>query len=440
MTGPLLETGSVQTSFELSQGTWQERLAYVVEMMREMSEQSDPQEMVKAYAARVRRLLPSDRQIAVSRRDLEAPRYRITRSSHFKESINPWKERHRLPVFERGLLGELIYAGEPKIISNLVVADDDPAVEHLSGQRSLVALPQLDGGEALNMVVRTSLDPDAFDPERLPELFWLSSLFGRATHNLVLSEQVQAAYAAVDQDLRIVADIQRSLLPKSLPSMPTLDLAVHYQTSHRAGGDYYDFFQLPGGKLGILLADASGHGTPATVMMAITHSIAHSYPGPPSPPGELLNFLNAHLARKYTGDNDSFVTAFYAIYEPATRSLQFASAGHNPPRLRNGQDGSLGSLDRVAGLPLGVFALERYAEHTVKLGVGDTIVFYTDGVTDAAGTARPWFGVEGIDDVLRESSDTAEQVLSSLLRAVDGFTGSRPPDDDRTVLVTRVVS
>src|SRR5258708_26799181 len=87
---------AVQTTFEVSQGTWQERLAYIMEMMREMSVQTDPQEMVKAYASRVRKLLPSDRQIAVSRRGLEPPRYCITRSSIWKESINPWKERHPL--------------------------------------------------------------------------------------------------------------------------------------------------------------------------------------------------------------------------------------------------------------------------------------------------------------------------------------------------------
>jgi sigma-B regulation protein RsbU (phosphoserine phosphatase) len=409
-------------------------------MMREMSMQTDPQEMVKAYASRVRRLLPSDRQIAVSCRGLDPPRYCITRSSIWKEAINPWKERHRLPVFDRGLLGELLYAGEPRIINHLVVPDDDPAAAHLAGLQSLLAIPQLDAGEARNMVVSGSREADAFDPEHLPELFWLSNLFGRAAHNLVLSEQVQAAYATVDQELKIVADIQRSLLPKIVPSVPTIDLAVHYQTSHRAGGDYYDFFSLPGGKLGILLADASGHGTPATVMMAITHSIAHSYSGPLSSPSELLSFVNRQLARGYTGDNDSFVTAFYGIYDPVSRSLQFANAGHNPPRLKHSGDGSLASLDAAAGLPLGVVGMERYREDTVKLNLGDTIVFYTDGVTEATGVTRPCFGVEGIDEVFREPSRSAGELLARLLRSLERFTNNRPPDDDRTVLVARIVS
>ncbi|HVC92913.1 MAG TPA: PP2C family protein-serine/threonine phosphatase [Pirellulales bacterium] len=256
----------------------------------------------------------------------------------------------------------------------------------------------------------------------------------------VLSEQAQAAYAALDQELKIVADMQRSLLPRTLPSVPTIDLAVHYQSSHRAGGDYYDFFSLPGGKLGILLADASGHGAPATMMMAITHSIAHVYSGQSSGPSDLLNFLNRHLARRVSAENDSFVTAFYGIYDPARQSLQFANAGHPPPRLKRGGSGSLASLDTAGGLPLGVLGKEHYVDDTVELGQGDTIVFYTDGVTEATGVARPFFGVEGIDRVARESSGSAAELLAMLLRRLDRFTNSRPAEDDRTLLVARIVS
>ncbi len=108
----------------------------------------------------------------------------------------------------------------------------------------------------------------------------MSNLFGRATHNLVLSDQLKVAYEAVDYEMKVVADIQRSLLPMQMPSIPTLSLAAHYQTSHRAGGDYYDFFPLPDGKWGILIADVSGHGTPAAVLMAVTHSLAHTLPRP----------------------------------------------------------------------------------------------------------------------------------------------------------------
>src|SRR5262249_29239782 len=144
---------------------------------------------------------------------------------------------------------------------------------------------------ALNMVVVMRREPAGFRREIFPEIVWMSNLFGRAAHNLVLTEEVRKAYQAVDQELKIVGDIQRSLLPIRLPPIPTLDMAVSYQTSERAGGDYYDFFPLPEGKWGILIADVSGHGTPAAVLMAITHSIAHVFPGDPCPPAHLLNHL-----------------------------------------------------------------------------------------------------------------------------------------------------
>src|SRR5205807_6698835 len=125
----------------------------------------------------------------------------------------------------------------------------------------------------------------------------------------------------LDRELKIVADIQRSLLPARLPKIPTMDLAAHYQPAQRAGGDYYDFFPLPNDRWGIFIADVSGHGTPAAVLMAVTHCIAHTRPGPPVPPAKVLGYLNHHLATRYTHLSETFVTAFYAIYDPGSRVL-----------------------------------------------------------------------------------------------------------------------
>src|SRR5206468_5879381 len=106
------------------QGDWQQRLAQIVELVQDMSRQTDPQEMVRSYGERVRLLLPSDRRISLSRRGLMAPKYRITRSTTWQGDINPWKEKARLPLFEGGLLARLIYADEPQIIDNLDVRAD----------------------------------------------------------------------------------------------------------------------------------------------------------------------------------------------------------------------------------------------------------------------------------------------------------------------------
>ncbi len=196
----------------------------------------------------------------------------------------------------------------------------------------------------------------------MPEVVWTANLFGRATHNLVLRAEAEKAYKEVDRELRMVADIQQSLLPAQLPRIPTLDLAVYYQTARLAGGDYYDFFPLPEGRWGILIADVSGHGSPAAVVMAVTHSIAHNYPGPPTPPGNMLAFLNKKLAMRQGSGTVSFVTAFYGVYDPATRSLSYSSAGHNPPCLHRAADRRIIELDQAQSLPLGINFDEEYCD------------------------------------------------------------------------------
>lgn len=419
--------------------TWQERLDLIVETMREMSTHTDPQAMVRDYAARMQQVHPTDRMVALSRRDTQPPFFRVTRSSDWKEDINPWREKHRLPVLQGGLLGELLYGERPRVIGDLQVDPSDPGYEYLEGMRSLMALPNFDRGEALNMVLMMQREPHAFDPRSLADMVWMSNLFGRATHNLVLHDELQQAYNLVDQEMQAVADIQRSLLPAQLPRIPNLELAAHYQTSRRAGGDYYDFFPLPGGRWGILIADVSGHGTPAAVIMAITHSIAHTHPGPPVPPRNLLNYVNWQLTSRYTTSFGAFVTAFYGIYDPATRELRYSCAGHNPPRVKNCHDGSITSLEPARNLPLGISEAEDYEESVYVLRPGDRVILYTDGITEAMNAHGEQFGIERLDAVLEACHPQAGQLIESVLAALDAFTGGRPPEDDRTILVARVM-
>ena len=419
-------------------GAWPERLAAVVAMMREMSTQTDPQAMVRSYGARVRSLLPADAFLSLSRRDLAAPLYRITRYSGWTEEINPWTERDRLPILKGGILGDLIYGDVPRILNDFRVNPDDPAAEFLASARSLMAIPNYDRGSALNMTVRIGNEPNAFDLEQLPEHVWLSNLFGRATHSLALSDELKRAYEVVERELRVVADIQRSLLPKQMPEIPTLGLAAHYQTSRWAGGDYYDFFPIPDGRWGIMIADVSGHGTPAAVMMAITHSIAHAYPRLPDPPGRMLEYLNDRLCDAYTADNEAFVTAFFGVYDPSRRALTYACAGHNPPRLKRCEDGSIASLDGVSGLPLGLFAGQHYDEATVVLIPGDQVVFYTDGITEATDHAGRMFGLERLDEVLENCHLSADSLIREVLDALDKFSEGIAPADDQTILIAKV--
>jgi phosphoserine phosphatase RsbU/P len=417
---------------------WQQRMGFIVQTMREMSLQVDAQAMVRYYGSRMRQVMPASRWVSLSRRGLEFPRYRITRSSTWTDDINPWKQKDRLPVLEGGILGELIYGDQPRLIDDLQVTPGDPAAPYLVGQRSLMAVPNYDQGVALNMTVLMREGPSAFEREMFPEWVWLSNLFGRATQNLVLVDELKQAYDVVDRELKVVADIQRSLLPKEIPAIANLKLAAHYQTSKWAGGDYYDFFPLPDGRWGILIADVSGHGTPAAVMMAITHSIAHAHPGHFDPPSTLLGHVNNQLATRYTAMHEAFVTAFYGVFDPARRELTYASAGHNPPRLKRCEDGSIMSLDGVGNLPLGVNADQEYAQATQTLRPGDQIVFYTDGVTEATDPSGQMFGQERLDEALENCHLDADGLIDAVLSALDRFTAGQPAADDRTVVVAKV--
>src|SRR4051794_37479710 len=160
-------------------GDWRERMAWVEATMREMSRQTDPQEMARLYRQRLRQILPIDGSLSLSRRGLQAPRYRITRDTRWKEEINPWKEPERLPLLEGGLLAELIYGDEAQLFNDFQVPAGDPAAESLAGYRSVAAIPMFDEGVALNMVLMMRHEPGGFDPEQFPGLVWISNLFGR---------------------------------------------------------------------------------------------------------------------------------------------------------------------------------------------------------------------------------------------------------------------
>ncbi|MEE9297155.1 MAG: SpoIIE family protein phosphatase, partial [Phycisphaerae bacterium] len=272
----------------------QKRIDAAVELAREVSAQTDPQEMVRRYREHARRARPVDASISLSRRDLHPPYYRITRWSRWQEEINPWKQKDRLPLLKGGLLADLIYGDQPRVISDLVIDPDEPAADYLQGMRSLLALPLYENGLSLNMVILSMEKPGAIDLESIPELIVTGNLFGRATYNLVMAERAREAFNALDAEFKTIARIQQCLLPASLPKANGIDLAAYYATAHRAGGDYYDVFPLDNHRSGILIADVSGHGAAAAVVMARMHAALHSGAANMDSPAEVLSFANDH--------------------------------------------------------------------------------------------------------------------------------------------------
>jgi sigma-B regulation protein RsbU (phosphoserine phosphatase) len=422
--------------------TWEEELEIIDRTMKAISRISDPEQLVGAYWGGIGQLIPATGFVALSRRNVPAPFYQITRSSRFREHLNPWKEPERLPRLSGGILGELAYANRPVIIDDLPsrLAGDDPGYFYLEGFERLVAYPQYEGGEGINVTVMLLKRGEEFDLAKIPMLHWQAGLFGRGTSNLVLRNQLASAVAALDAELTVVGDIQRSLLPSELPRIPGFEIAAHYQTSARAGGDYYDFFPLERDSHGIFIADVSGHGTPAAVLMAITHAIAHTHPGCQTPPAALNSYLNDRLVCAYTRQG-RFVTAFYGVLDSKGRTLTYSRAGHEAPRLLRG--GRIVLLDDPGGLPLGILDSQEYHQATVGLESGDLILLYTDGITDAVAAAKPdrereRFSTDRLNKVLIGCGGcTAEECISRIRAELAAFSGNAPPIDDQTLIAIR---
>jgi sigma-B regulation protein RsbU (phosphoserine phosphatase) len=420
----------------MATGDWKTRLALVDELMKSVSSETDPQSLVRAYTRGVKGLFHTDQIVSLSRRDVAAPWYRITRSRRFTREIDPWDQKDELPLLSGGVLGEWLYNEKPLFVEHFEPDELDPAYFHLKDMHAAFVMPQYEQGRALNMTVLLWEDASRVDVDDLPNTMWQGNLFGRTTHTLVLKKQLAGAYEELDRELRVVGAMQRALLPQELPEIPGVELAAEYRTSERAGGDLYDLFPMVDGSWGLFIGDVSGHGTPAAVIMAITHALAHAHPGPPEPPERLMTYLNERLSIHYTSRTPAFVTAFYGVYSPKTGILKYANAGHPPPRVVRG--GKPMPLDAVRGLPLGVDEREVYPAGEIQLERGDLLMLYTDGISEAFNPAHQLFGFSRLDEALSRGAESARGGIDSLLAAVEEWAQGRPAADDQTMLAMRV--
>ena len=408
-------------------------------MTRQISRETDPQAMISVFRRYTTQLYGGDSSLSLSRRGLGPPEYRITRSTRWREDINPWSQPNLLPHLRGGLLAELAYGDRPVVMRDLAASPDDPAFEYLRGARSLVYLPIFDAGEAVNGTVRLSSDPSGFDALRVADALLTVNLIGRATSNLLLARSLQKAYAELDHEAANIARIQRSLLPESLPAIPGLDVAASYRTAARAGGDYYDFFDLGGGRWGLLIADVSGHGTPAAVVMAMLRTMLHAQCVECHTPSELLDFANRRLYQRSEHSDGTFATAFYGIYDVCDRTIQYACAGHNPPLLVD-RHGKVTALDEAQALPLAVASDTEFPEATRKLSPSDTLMLYTDGITEAVNTEGEQYGSSRLLNCVCAKSRSAQHIIDCVNRHLAAFILDKPQDDDQTMVALRVLA
>jgi phosphoserine phosphatase RsbU/P len=244
------------------------------------------------------------------------------------------------------------------------------------------------------------------------------------------------------RDLEIAREIQRWLVPDAPPSVPGLDLAFSSKPANTVGGDYYDAFPLdPEQPLGkdnpvmLVVADVAGKSVPAALLMATFHASLRSVASAASSLTEIVTRMNRYCCA-HSLEGRRFTTAFFALFDPASRALTYVRAGHNEPFLvrASGQFERLDSGD----LPLGIDPKAPYACTEITLAAGDLLLIYSDGLVEAVNEREDEFGEQRVIDLLKTTPrETAEETLQRLLTSVRAFTGQRRQYDDLTAFVVR---
>ena len=229
-------------------------------------------------------------------------------------------------------------------------------------------------------------------------------------------------------------------MPASAPQLPGFGIAALCHPARECGGDLYDFIPLADDKLGIVVADVSGKGVPAALYMTLTKGLLRSVSEEHSDPGEILRVVNKHLYE--VCKRKVFVTLFFAVLDPATKTLTYARAGHNPPVWRKQFDQSISYL-QPAGIGLGLNAGKSFdrvlAVETINLTRDDLLIFYSDGITEAMNELQEEYGEERLMEVAAITDGMgAEESLSAIFAHVSNFLGKTLPQDDQTLVVVRV--
>ncbi len=428
------------------------RIPILMEMVGAMSRAVDPKEVLRIFSSRIEELYGPRGYVSLSTRGLGPGQYKITRllrldGSDTLGTADPWVQWSDLPAHRGGFFGEIIRSAYPELIHNLNLRHDPVVGDALARYGSMMAIPLFDDGEPLNWAIFLRDEPQGFTVEELEQAILRANLVGTTVKSVLIAKQLREAHARIRAEVDHVATIQRALLPNPLPEIPGLTIVASYETFDQAGGDYYDFRALgdhgdgrdpdPNGLWGILIADASGHGPAAAVVMAMLHAILHAYPRRPDRAAEVLDHANRHLASKQI--ESSFVTAFFALYDPRTRRLTYARAGHNPPLLKNpGSGGSVSRLEAVGGVPLGVLDETTYEDAQIELQPGQTLVLYTDGITEARSPDGAMFGVGGIERALIDCTGDPACVVQSITDTLHDHEAGVRPNDDQTIIAIGV--
>ncbi len=240
---------------------------------------------------------------------------------------------------------------------------------------------------------------------------------------------------ALQNELDVANKIQQSVLPTEFPSCESYEVAADMEPARNVGGDFFDIIRLENGRLGLAVADVSDKGVPAALFMMSSLTQLKGAAIGIGAPGGVLSEVNDLLNK----DNETamFVTVMYAVYNPDSGVITYANGGHNPPVIIHA-DGSSTMLPMTGGIALGVMPGFEYEQSTFTLGPGETIILYTDGVTEAMNGEGEEFGVDRLRELFAgQPSMNPREATDAILEAVSAFAGDTPQSDDITCLTLR---
>jgi serine phosphatase RsbU (regulator of sigma subunit)/predicted ester cyclase len=247
-------------------------------------------------------------------------------------------------------------------------------------------------------------------------------------------EQQTRERERVEQELKVAQSIQQASLPKEVPTLEGWQITPYYQPAREVGGDFYDFFELEEGRVGIVVGDATGKGVPAALVVIATCSMLRAVAQAlgSSSPGEVLARVNEALLARIPPN--TFVTCFYAILYPENGRLVYANAGHNLPCCRH-EEHAVVELN-ARGMPLGLMPQMNYEEKETVLVPGEGVLFYTDGLIEAHNPRGEMFGTPRLRSLLRERPEGGTELSATLMEELERFTGEEWEQEDDITLLT----
>ena len=340
--------------------------------------------------------------------------------------------------------------------THLAAPDMERVEEYLENETSLlIAFPLSMKGKVLGvfLVEEPELVPGErsgsnanrrLRRKRLEIITGISQQAALAIQNDLLQEET-LEHERLEREMQLAREIQRAFLPHSLPTLSGWDLQVKWRPARQVGGDFYDFFKLPDGRLGLVIADAADKGIPASLFMTLVRTLVRATVRDLASPAYVLRRVNNLIVPDATGG--MFVTLAYAVLELKTGELTIANAGHNPPLWIRRRNGQIEDIQRT-GMALGVFEDTLIEERTIQLEKGDFLIMYTDGVTDAFSPQGEAFGDgrlrQSIEEALQSIASTedsarpdSQQMLDAIDQNVLAFVADAVPSDDLTLLVLK---